>query len=228
MLSSPGPRGAASPYPFCRGRHSLRIRKLNDIIQSMNSSASGFLPLFRSPQQLKVLAYLLINAGQSFPVPELVRLTGVSQPTVWRELARLEKAELVKLSTAGRTRIVEVNQQSPYFSELRSLMFKIAGPAISLKDALARVPGVKGAYIFGSWARRYAGEVGPPPRDIDVVVIGEADPDAVEAACQATHQPSETEINAVVVSRDDWLAARSGFVRQLKKGPLVPILENAQ
>ncbi len=34
--------------------------------------------------------------------------------------------------------------------------------------------GVQEAFVFGSWAARYMGEPGAAPRDIDVVVIGDA------------------------------------------------------
>ena len=54
------------------------------------------------------------------------------------------------------------------------------------------------AYIFGSWARRYEGELGPPPADIDVLIVGDADP---EDACKGLQDLFDVEVNSVVVSR---------------------------
>ena len=51
-----------------------------------------------------------------------------------------------------------------------------------LAGRLADLGGVEEAYLFGSWARRYEGEPGPPPGEIDVVVIGQPDVDAVYEA----------------------------------------------
>ena len=34
------------------------------------------------------------------------------------------------------------------------------------------IRGIGEAYLFGSWARRYVGERGAPPGNIDVVIIG--------------------------------------------------------
>ena len=93
-----------------------------------------------------------------------------------------------------------------------------------LADRLRRVHGIEGAYVFGSWARRYEGEVGPPPADIDVRVAGDADPDAVEAACVEAGRRLGLEVDPVVLSEEEWRRSRSGFVRQVRRGPLVQIL----
>lgn len=183
------------------------------------------MPLFRSPQQLKVLAQIFIHAGRSFSIPDLVRDTGVSQPTVWREIQRLEDAELVSVRSVGRNKIIEANQNSPYFPELHGLANKLLGPKVILEEALAEVTGIDEAFIFGSWAKRYQGEIGAPPNDIDVLVVGDANPDTVEEALGKAQGPLHAEINAVVVSRDEWDQADSGFLQQLKSEELVPIVE---
>ncbi|MGH2786434.1 MAG: nucleotidyltransferase domain-containing protein [Actinomycetota bacterium] len=194
----------------------------------MNTSrVPALLPIFRSPQQLKVFAHLLINAGKKFTVPELVRVTGVSQPTVWREIDRLEKAALATVDSVGRSKVINANEDSPYFPELRSLAMKLLGPAVILSERLEDLEGLKEAYIFGSWARRYHGEPGPPPADIDVLIVGDADPDEAEDRCRGLQEILDVEVNSVVVSRSEWKAARSGFVREVQKGPLVPIVEKA-
>jgi predicted nucleotidyltransferase len=185
------------------------------------------LPIFRSPQQLEVLTYLMIHAGRSFTVPEIVRATGVSQPTVWREIRRLSEAGLIDVTSVGRSQVVEVDQESLYFPELHSLALKLRGPAHLLGARLEEVPGVEEAYVFGSWAARYRGTPGGPPADLDVLVVGPAEPDAVEAALAPFEQSFGVPVNPVVVSRSDWDRAESGFVRQVKKSDRVQVLDRA-
>ncbi|CDO91641.1 hypothetical protein BN1232_06360 [Mycobacterium lentiflavum] len=48
------------------------------------------------------------------------------------------------------------------------------GPHEIIADEFADLPGAEQVIIFGSWAARYAGQPGPPPDDIDVLVIGDA------------------------------------------------------
>jgi predicted nucleotidyltransferase len=106
--------------------------------------------------------------------------------------------------------------------------FKLApaealGPRSVLAERLADLDGVEEAYLFGSWARRYQGEPGPPPGDIDVVVIGQPDVDAVYDACREASAILGQEVNPVVLSPAEWRTNRSGFVQELHKGTLVAL-----
>ena len=102
-------------------------------------------------------------------------------------------------------------------------MLKVAGPAVVLSEALAGVRGIREAHIFGSWARRYRGEHGPSPADVDVVVVGDADPEAVEAVCMEVGRRLGLEVNAIVLSEEEWERRASGFLRRLREGPLVQV-----
>jgi predicted nucleotidyltransferase len=119
--------------------------------------------------------------------------------------------------------LVAANQASPYFPELAGLLLKALGPKEVLADELATIHGIDEAYIFGSWARRYDGQAGDPPRDVDVVVIGEPDVDEVYAACQRTARTIGQEVNPVVLTPNEWKHKRSGFLRQLDTGSLVEV-----
>lgn len=192
----------------------------------MSESAPGLLPIFRSRHQLRLLGDLFVNAGSAPSIAELERRTGIPQQTISREVDRLSKAGLLKVRSLGRMKLVEANQDSTYFPELRALLLKAAGPAVVLGDRLRRIPGIDEAYVFGSWARRYEGEIGPPPADVDVMVVGDADPDAVEAACLQAGRRLGLEVNPVVLSGAEWRRSRSGFVRHVRKGPLVQVLSD--
>jgi predicted nucleotidyltransferase len=194
-----------------------------DNIRSVSESPPGLLPIFRSRHQLRLLGELFVHAGSAFSIAELERRTGIPQQTISREVDRLSKAGLLAVRSVGRTKLVEANADSPYFTELRALLLKAAGPAVVLGDRLAQVSGITEAYVFGSWARRYEGEVGPPPADVDVLIVGDADPDAVEAACVVAGRELGLEVNPVVLSKQEWRRSRSGFVRQVRNGPLVQL-----
>ena len=84
--------------------------------------------------------------------------------------------------------------------------------------------GIRRAFIFGSWARRFSGEAGDPPRDVDVVVIGEPDVDEIYTACQRTARIIGQEVNPVVLTPTEWKHKRSGFLGQLDRSHLVEIV----
>jgi len=194
-----------------------------DIIQSVSESPPALLPIFRSRNQLRLLGYLFVHADTGISIAELERRTGIPQQTISREVDRLAEAGLLSVRSSGRMRLVAANTGSPYFAELQALLLKAAGPAVLLSDALAQVRGIREAHIFGSWARRYQGERGPSPADVDLVVVGDADLEAVEAVCMEVGRRVGLEVNAVVLSDDEWERRASGFLRQLREGPLVQV-----
>lgn len=91
-------------------------------------------------------------------------------------------------------------------------------------EALAGVAGVESAFVFGSWAARYAGEAGPPPRDVDVLVVADADLRAVRRVCRPVEEELRVEISPVTVEAAEWANADpSPFIAQIKSQPLVAI-----
>lgn len=194
------------------------------MIHDVSEKAPALLPIFRSRSQFRLLAHLFVRAGSSLSIAELSQETGIPQPTVSREVERLAGAGLLASRKAGRRTLVEADPGSPYFGELRSLLLKAAGPAAVLRDHLSGVPGVEEAYVFGSWARRYEGEPGPAPRDVDLLVVGEADPHDVDRACRAAERLLRMDVDSVVLARAEWEGEGSGFIRQLRRGPLIPVV----
>jgi len=143
---------------------------------------------------------------------------------VSREAARLEEAGVLRSVRRGRLRLVEANDHLAYYPELRALLLKTIGPAAVLRRSLADVTGVKSAFVFGSWAARYHGERGAAPNDIDLLVIGDPDLDALYAACREAEREIRLDVNPVVRSAADWRKRGADFLADVRKGPLVPVV----
>jgi predicted nucleotidyltransferase len=186
---------------------------------------TSMLPIFRTDAQARLLARLFLDQQPGgLRLSSLARDAGVPVATAHRELARLERAGLIQSLREGRERRVAANRSSPFYSELDSLLRKAFGPVSVLRSFLESVPGLEEAYVFGSWARRYRGEPGPASQDIDVVVIGDVEPDRVYAACQASEGQLGAAVDATILARDEWEDARSGFIAIIRAEPLVRIL----
>jgi hypothetical protein len=83
------------------------------------------------------------------------------------------------------------------------LLAQTTGPLLALSQ-LYEIAGVQQVLIHGSWARRYHGEPGPFPHDVDVVVIGDADEIDVRLAVQEIDEALGVKINVEVVSPKRW------------------------
>ncbi len=155
----------------------------------------------------------------------MARATGIPQPTVTREVARLLEAELLTATRRGRINLVVPNRELAYFPDLRDLIIKAAGPPYVLARMLRPLTGIDAAYIYGSWARRYHGEVGEYPSDIDVLIIGDPDVDEVYDALLEAESELRIDVNPTIVSKEEWRHPNTVFLKTVAEEPLVPVLE---
>jgi DNA-binding transcriptional ArsR family regulator len=193
---------------------------MDGIILDMNEAP---LPLFRSRTQFALLGELFTRPGLEIQVGELADRIDASQPTVSREVAKLAQSGLVRVHRDGNRTLVSANLDSVVAPELRSLLNKLYGPAAAIREALAQISGVEEAFIFGSWAARWHGTVGPPPRDIDVLVIGEVDHDTAWTSAAALSSQLGIEVNPTIRTRLEWEQEDTGFAEDVKSSPQVDV-----
>jgi hypothetical protein len=183
--------------------------------------------LFRSDQQLRILGVLFAESEAELSIHDLAERAAVAQATASREVARLAEHSIVVTRSLGRNTLVSANWSLPWAKDLRSILVQTIGVLGQLADALGTVGGIEEALVFGSWAARYDGEPGPPPRDVDLLVIGDVDLRAVRRACQPVRESLRVEINPVVLTVAEWTATTPDpFVAQLKSQPLVSVPVN--
>lgn len=177
------------------------------------------LPLFRSPEQERLLGELFIFADEPISLSELARRAGTSMGGTHKEVERLESAGLVRSTTAGRSRLIEADPSSPVYMELRGLLLKSVGPEPLLRSALADVDGIERAFIYGSWADPAARS----PADIDVLVIGDPDVGEVYDAASAVEADIGRPINIMVRSPAEWAEADGAFERAVRSAPRIDL-----
>ena len=177
------------------------------------------LPLFRSPEQERLLGELFIFTDEPISLSELARRAGTSMGGTHKEVERLESAGLVRSTTAGRSRLIEADPTSPVYTELRGLLLKTVGPEPLLRSALADVDGIEKAFIYGSWADPAARS----PADIDVLVIGEPDVGQVYDAASAVESEVGRPINITVRSPAEWAESEGAFERAVKSGSQIDL-----
>ena len=189
----------------------------------MRSQAPSLAPIFRSDIQGRLLALVFARPRQPLSVRELARKLGAHVSTVHREIDRLAEAGILKETRVGRTRLVEAGSEPAYLPELSALILKVFGPVPVLEDLLAGIPGVSEAYVFGSWAERYEGIAGPTPGDVDLLVVGRPDREAIYAAATRAREITGLEIDVVIRSTEAWQSQKEGLIQAIRRGHLVPL-----
>ena len=131
---------------------------------------------------------------------------------------------MVVVEKLGRNSLVSANWALPWAAELRSILVQTVGLLGRLSDQMSEIDGITEAFVFGSWAARHHGEVGPSPADVDVLVVGEADLRSVRRQLRAVEADLRVEVNPVVVGVAEWASsADDPFLAEIRSRPLTPI-----
>ncbi|MCO7220848.1 ArsR family transcriptional regulator [Klenkia sp. PcliD-1-E] len=160
-----------------------------------------------------------------FTLSQLAQRVGASPRAVHAEVDRLVNSGLLVDRRLGRNRLLSAPADGLLVRPLRDLLAVTLGPLPVLTAALGAVAGVQRAFIYGSWAARYSGEPGPPPADIDVLVVGDADPDNLyDVAREAERRLGRpVDIRRVRSSSWDDESSQDPFLASLRSRPLVEL-----
>lgn len=170
----------------------------------MKESPPLLLPLLRSQTHGELLAWLFLHPEAEYSTTDLARLVGTSQSTVSREATVLADAGLVSERRHGRLRLLRAAGNTSIARPLTDLLAVTYGPLPVLTKSLRDLNGVEQAYIHGSWAARYQGEPGAVPRDVDVLVIGDADDDELYDVARKARTTLGREVDIQRVTSRQW------------------------
>lgn len=191
----------------------------------MRSGSSPLLPLLRSRVQGDLLALLYLHPNRDYSLTEAAALIGASVKTVHTEASRLIAAGFVRDSRRGNVRLLRAVTDTPVSRPLTDLLAVTYGPLPVLNDLLADVEGITQAFIYGSWAARYLGEPGPVPGDVDVLVVGTADPDDLDEIGRAAQSRLGRPVDIRRIRPAAWASPDPAdpFLASVRERPLVEL-----
>jgi predicted nucleotidyltransferase len=192
----------------------------------MRRETEAVAPIFRTDNQARLLALLFLRPQETWTLASLARELSLSSSTLHRDVQRFEDAELITATQVGRSRILHANAAHPLARPLTEILEYMYGPRTVITEEFSPIPGITRLAIFGSWAARHAGISGHVPRDIDVLVVGDADRGAVYAAADRAQARAGFPVNAVLASNHRWEAGADGLIRQIKSSPMIDLTDD--
>lgn len=188
----------------------------------MRTKAPALLPVLRSQLQGLVL-YEVLTSDNGWTAAELARALDEPESSVHRETRRLLAAGLLTSTQVGRAAVLRGNDANPVTAPLRQMLIISFGPRKAIRIALNDVAEIDRGYIFGSWAARFVGIPGPPPGDVDLLIVGHPDRGAVDVALGGLETQLRREIHVTFVSKETWAEASDPFVRGVRDNAFVPL-----
>jgi len=185
----------------------------------MRSNVPELLPILRSPHLAEMLTLLLLHPDLEYTLSELAAKLELPLTTVQREVNRLSGSGLIRERRIGRSRLVSADPASRYTRPLTELLSIAFGPLFVIDEEFQGL-GALAVAIYGSWAARYEGVTGPPPNDVDVLVVGDVPRRDMYEAAERAEQRLGLPVNPTLCSQDRWLAAADPLIQQVRTAPL--------
>jgi len=179
--------------------------------------------LGRSQIRRRILALLVLEPDRRLHLREIARRAGTSAGTASRELARLEAAGLVDRTAEGAQVYFRAVTGGPVARAVAEIVRRTMGARVILRAMLSDVPGLESAQIFGS----YAAGRSTATSDIDLLVIGLPDRDALTERLEAAGRDLGRPVNEVVYTADEIAQRRTrgdAFVRSIDAGEVIEVL----
>ncbi|OFB42582.1 ArsR family transcriptional regulator [Mycolicibacterium sp. (ex Dasyatis americana)] len=191
----------------------------------MRTEAPALMPIFRSHHQGLLLSLLLTDPVREFTLTELATELAIPKQTAQSEVQRLVEAGILRDRRQGRNRLISANPEHPAIAPLTQLALIAFGPRVVIAEEFSTSPGAERVLIFGSWAARYAGQPGPPPADIDVLVIGDTTKMAIFDAADRAHRRLGIEVNPERCTPQQWADPDWALIKEIKTRPYLTVYE---
>jgi predicted nucleotidyltransferase len=158
----------------------------------------------RSRVTQKILNYFFLNPGASLHVNDLSRRFGLDKRNLVKKLRELEQIGLLKSETKANLRLFSIDREFPLYNEYRKIVLKTVGIEERLRQIIKAIPGVREAYIYGSYARDRMGA----HSDLDLLIIGDHEIHAVQKEMNLLQREINREINSVNMSEEEFRRKR--------------------
>jgi len=172
--------------------------------------------LIKSKLRQKILTYFFTNPGGNFYVRELARLLEEDYSNLAKELTKLEREGIFESETKGKTKYYRLNKSYPLYKQLKEIIFKTTGVEGGIRGELKKIKNINQAFLFGSFAKGDSDF----QSDIDLLIIGDPDPELLSEKISQLEDKFSREINYIVMKKEE-------FQKKKKKEPfLIDIFKN--
>ncbi|NCS32217.1 hypothetical protein GW793_01865 [bacterium] len=178
------------------------------------------LDLFTSRVRLKVLQIFVPQPEKMFYVREVTRMTDEEVNAVRRELERLLAIGLLRTEKRANRLYYQVRTDFLYYNELLRIVGKTSGLAYELSSKISELGKPKYIMLATAFVRgRVSGT-----NDIDLVVVGNVDLDALQSIVREYETAVEREVNYTVMTEDEFAFRKDrgdAFVASLLSQPQI-------
>jgi len=164
----------------------------------------------------------MLQQGAESYVNDLARTLHLDSGNLTRKLLELEETGILKSRWQGKQRYYSLNTQFPLINEYRTIILKTVGFEQTLKTALKKIPLIKSALIFGSYAKDQM----DAHSDIDLLVIGDHGTLELQRTIAQVQKKVQREINVVNMSPQEYNDKKKNdpLLRSIRSGKQIELI----
>ncbi len=160
-----------------------------------------------------LLRLFFTNPERSFYMHEIGRILGKKPGAFQRTINSLEEEGVLTSEYQANARYFKVNKDYPLYKELKSIVYKTVGVGGSIREKLRHFPGLKLAFIYGSYAKKEDNSLS----DIDLIIVGELDEDKLIKEFDRLERLLQREINYRLYSLSDLQKEDDPYLKSVLK-----------
>ncbi|MBI1953431.1 MAG: nucleotidyltransferase domain-containing protein [Candidatus Omnitrophica bacterium] len=189
-------------------------------------STIGPMKQLLSQNRLLLLGLFYTNPEKSFYMQEVGRTLGKKPGVFQRALNSLTEEGLLKSEYRGHARFFQADTRHPLYPELKRIVAKTTGVEGTLRNLVERLPEVRVALIYGSFAK--GGQ--RKDSDIDLLVVGKPSvEDKLVREITRLEKKLQREINYKLYSEDEYRQKRNKndpFLEEVLTDRKIPLKGN--
>lgn len=193
------------------------------IVPIMGTNPTILQSLMGSEIRAELLTLFFMNPEKSYYIRQIAALLERPLTPLRRELTRFEDLGLIESRRQANLKFYKVNQYSPIYKELQSIILKTHAVGEIVKASLKGLAGLEFAFIYGSFALQ---EISPAS-DIDLFIIGEVPMDVLNSMIRGIESRLQREVQYSVFSKNeviDRLRKKDDFIINVVGGPKIMLI----
>ena len=181
----------------------------------------------KSPLRKTLLSYFFTNPQAKLYLRDIAAKLNLDPANLSRELARLVSDGVFISQKQGNLKYFSLNPQYLLYQEFKSVIFKTIGVQGAIENLLNQIPGIKRAFIYGSFAKNTerAGS------DIDLCLIIHKKDFKENPLLEGLHKLERglgREINYTFFTEEEWKSKqrlKDSFVLTVLKGKRIELMD---
>ena len=149
---------------------------------------------------MRLLTLFLTHPTEAFYIRQIARLTGETYNNVRQELQNLAQLGLILSERRANATYYRANVEHFLFPELKRIILKTEAVGDELREVLSALDDIRVAFIYGSTAK--GTELASS--DIDLMVIGDVDLDALDGAIDSIEEELGRTVNYTLFGAGEW------------------------